>query len=139
MPERDRKGNIKAEILKPIFSCKSNSTITNVHPSIYPSICPSICLSILKTPFNLNPSSSLWQFGVCDLTSKIENVLVFEKSKWIRKQKLTSNLGFFYEFLSQLILTTAVEGKIRDLTLLCIMEFGHVSLKSKDIEDYNKL
>ena len=35
-----------------------------------------------------------------------ENILVFEKSKWIRKQKLTSNMGVFLEFFSQLILTT---------------------------------
>ena len=27
-----------------------------------------------------------------------ENILVSEKSKWVRKQKLTSNIGFFLEF-----------------------------------------
>ena len=29
------------------------------------------------------------------IPTKNENILVFEKSKWIRKQKLTSNIGFF--------------------------------------------
>ena len=27
-----------------------------------------------------------------------ENILVFEKSKWVKKQKLTSNIAFFLEF-----------------------------------------
>ena len=29
-----------------------------------------------------------------------KNILVFEKSKWIRKQKLTSIIGLFLEFFS---------------------------------------
>ena len=35
-----------------------------------------------------------------------EKILVFQKSKWIIKQKLISNIGFFLKFFSQLILTT---------------------------------
>ena len=44
-----------------------------------------------------------------------ENILVFEKSKWIRKQKLTSNIGFFLEFFSQLILTTGSQNRSPDI------------------------
>ena len=46
-----------------------------------------------------------------------ENVLVFEKSKWIRKQKLTSNIGFFLEFFPQLILTTGSKNTGPDITV----------------------
>ena len=46
-----------------------------------------------------------------------ENILVFEKSKWIRKQKLTSNIGFFLEFFSQLILTTGSQNRSPDITV----------------------
>ena len=35
-----------------------------------------------------------------------EKILVFQKSKWIIKQKLMSNIGFFLKLFSQLILTT---------------------------------
>ena len=44
-----------------------------------------------------------------------ENILVFEKSKWIRKQKFTSNIGFFLEFFSQLILTTGSQNRSPDI------------------------
>ena len=44
-----------------------------------------------------------------------ENILVFEKSKWVKKQKLTSNAGFFLEFFSQLILTTRSQNKSPDI------------------------
>ena len=46
-----------------------------------------------------------------------ENILLFEKSKWARKQKLTSNVGFFLEFLSQLILTTGTQNMGPDITV----------------------
>ena len=46
-----------------------------------------------------------------------ENILVFEKSKWIRKQKLTSNIGFFLEFFSQLILTTGSQNRSPDINV----------------------
>ena len=46
-----------------------------------------------------------------------ENILVFEKSKWVRKQKLTSNIGFFLEFFSQLILTTGSRNMGPDITV----------------------
>ena len=35
-----------------------------------------------------------------------EKILVFQKSKWIIKQKLISHIGFFLKLFSQLILTT---------------------------------
>ena len=44
-----------------------------------------------------------------------ENILLFEKSKWIRKQKLTSNISFFLEFFSQLILTTGIQNRSPDI------------------------
>ena len=40
-----------------------------------------------------------------------ENILVFEKSKWIRKQKLTSNIGYFLRIFFQLILTTRSQNR----------------------------
>ena len=43
------------------------------------------------------------------------NILVFEKSKWIRKQKLTSNIGFFLEFFFQLILATGSQNRSPDI------------------------
>ena len=46
-----------------------------------------------------------------------ENILVFEKSKWIRKQKLTSNIGYFLEFFPQLILTTGSKNTGPDITV----------------------
>ena len=46
-----------------------------------------------------------------------ENILVFEKSKWVRKQKLTSNIGFFLEFFPQLILTTGSQNMGPDITV----------------------
>ena len=46
-----------------------------------------------------------------------ENIPVFEKSKWVRKQKLTSNVGFFLEFFSQLILTTGSQNMGPDITV----------------------
>ena len=49
------------------------------------------------------------------LPTENENILVFEKSKWIRKQKLTSNIGFFLEFFSQLILTTGSQNRSPDI------------------------
>ena len=57
-----------------------------------------------------------------------ENIVVFEKSKWIREQKLTSNIGFFLEFFSQLILTTRSQNRSPDI----IVYYGiwaHVSTK----------
>ena len=44
-----------------------------------------------------------------------ENIPVFEKSKWIRQQNLTSNIGFFLEFFSQLILTTGSQNRSPDI------------------------
>ena len=46
-----------------------------------------------------------------------ENILVFEKSKRVRKQKLTSNIGFFLEFFPQLILTTGSQNMGPDITV----------------------
>ena len=46
-----------------------------------------------------------------------ENILVSEKSKWVRKQKLTSNVGFFLEFFPQLILTTGSQNMGPDITV----------------------
>ena len=57
-----------------------------------------------------------------------ENILVFEKSKWIRKQKLTSNIGFFLEFFSQLILTTGSRNMGPDITVYSGI-WAHVSTK----------
>ena len=57
-----------------------------------------------------------------------ENILVFEKSKWIRKQKLTSNIGFFLEFFSQLILTTGSQNTGPDITVYYGF-WAHVSTK----------
>ena len=52
-------------------------------------------------------------------STPIENEinLVFEKSKWVRKQKLTSNIGFFLEFFPQLILTTGSQNMGPDITV----------------------
>ena len=44
-----------------------------------------------------------------------KNILVFEKSKWIRKQKLNSNIGFFLEFFFQLILATGSQNRSPDI------------------------
>ena len=44
-----------------------------------------------------------------------EIILVFKKSKWIRKQKLTSNIGFFLDFFPQLILTTGSQNRSPDI------------------------
>ena len=52
-----------------------------------------------------------------------ENYLVFEKSKWVRKQK----------FFSQLISTTGSQNM--GLTLLSAMEFGYVS-PLKELEHF---
>ena len=49
-----------------------------------------------------------------------ENILVFRKSKWIRKQKLNSNLGFFLEFFSQLILATGSQNRSPDIIVTCL-------------------
>ena len=46
-----------------------------------------------------------------------ENILVFEKSKWVRKQKLTNSIGFFLEFFPQLILTTGSQNMGPDITV----------------------
>ena len=46
-----------------------------------------------------------------------ENIFVFEKSKWVKKQKLTSNIGFFLEFFPQLILTTGSQNMGPDITV----------------------
>ena len=53
-----------------------------------------------------------------------ENILIFEKSKWVRKQKFTSNIGFFLEFFSQLILTTGSQNMGPDIT---VYYEGHMS------------
>ena len=61
---------------------------------------------------------SQWHLGVHELTLiENENILVFEKSKWVRKQKLTSNIGFFLEFFPQLILTTGSQNMGPDITV----------------------
>ena len=51
------------------------------------------------------------------LPTENENILVFEKSKWIRKQKFTSNIGFFLQFFSQLILATGSQNRSPDITV----------------------
>ena len=50
-------------------------------------------------------------------TIENESILVFEKSKWVRKQKLTSNIDLFLEFYSQLILTTGSWNMGPDITV----------------------
>ena len=46
-----------------------------------------------------------------------ENILVFGKSKWVKKQKLTSNLGFFLELFPCMILTTGSRNMGPDITV----------------------
>ena len=64
-------------------------------------------------------TASIFHSGILGFMTLIptenENILVFEKSKWIRKQKLTSNIGFFLEFFSQLILTTGSKNRSPDI------------------------
>ena len=66
-------------------------------------------------------TQSQWHLGAQDLTSnrewKYSCILVFEKSKWIRKQKLTSNICFFLEFFPQLILATGSQNTGPDITV----------------------
>ena len=52
-------------------------------------------------------------------STPIENEinLVFEKSKWVRKQKSTSNIGFSLEFFSLLISTTGSQNMGPDITV----------------------
>ena len=57
-----------------------------------------------------------------------KNILVFEKSKWIRKQKFTSNIGFFLQFFSQLILATGSQNRSPDITVN-YGNWAHVSTK----------
>ena len=57
-----------------------------------------------------------------------ENILVFEKSKRVRNQKLTSNIGFFSEFFPQLILTTGSQNMGPDITVYSGI-WAHVSTK----------
>ena len=69
----------------------------------------------VQVQFNIDHSGIL---GFMTLIPKEnENILVFEKSKWIRKQKLTSNIGFFLEFFPQLILTTESKNTCPDITV----------------------
>ena len=46
-----------------------------------------------------------------------ENIFVFQKSKWIIKQKLIRSIGFFSDFFSQLILTTGSQNTGPDIAV----------------------
>ena len=56
------------------------------------------------------------------------DILLFEKSNWIRKQKLTNNIGFSLDFFPQLILTTESKNTGPDITVYYGI-WAHVSTK----------